>query len=155
MVPTLNKFQSNSFLFFLFDCISEVNSCPSTWLGSNSSCYKFFVSHFTFKMAVEQCAKNNAYVVSINDADEESRLVGMIQKMSMYKNINGWWTGLTNEQKLGVFRWSDGQPVTYNKVTSITYPYVRWVPSTKKWYTHGSSQPFICEKNSGMTKKSY
>lgn len=130
---------------------NSTKSCPRTWIASNNSCYKFFESRVLYKDAVKQCIKNNAYIVSINDATEESRLLAITQKIQVFQNIFEWWIGLTNVQRLGVFRWSDGQPVSYKKITNMQYNDVTWVPRKNKWSTSNNYQAFICEKDSGMT----
>ncbi|XP_030835428.1 low-density lipoprotein receptor-related protein 2-like [Strongylocentrotus purpuratus] len=90
-------------------------TCQNDSVIFQGSCYSLFrlSEDITWKDAEEECLAKQAHLVSIRDIDEMTFLHFMISTAEGNETKTETYIGLGNRQKYGVFRWTDGTPMSY------------------------------------------
>jgi hypothetical protein len=86
------------------------NTCPCPIEHYDGRGYAFCELDLPWDVAEPLCAAFGYEMVSISDADENSFVLDAI---ASYDPSTDWWIGFTDDAVEGLFRWSDGTPVTY------------------------------------------
>ena len=124
--------------------------CPDDWLYRDSSCYRVFTSIKSWNEASKFCQENQGELVSMN-SDAEQQFV--YQNMAVGKTL---WIGLVKDRALGIFRWSNGEKLTFENwiEAPIISGHEDCGEMTDYGHFHGqwndmgcsNKRPFICEK---------
>ena len=78
--------------------------CPVFWMEFKGSCYEVKRSMASLKEAEDECKVNNASVVKITTAEENT----FVKNYLLHEAIQKAWIGMTKD-----FNWNDGKPVEY------------------------------------------
>lgn len=128
--------------------------CPRDWLYQDGSCYRAYSAEKSWDKALEYCQEKEGEIVSIN-SDGEQQFV--YQNMAVNKTL---WIGLVKDRGLGIFRWTNGQRLTFTnwiekpnisghedcgEMTDYSVFHGQWNDNTCS-----TKLPFICEKGEVM-----
>ena len=131
-------------------CLTGLVTCPSDWLYWNGSCYQAYDTKKSWNDASKFCQENQGHLVSMNSAEENQ---------FVYENFavkKTFWIGLVKDRSLWMFRWSNGQRLTFENW--IQTPNIQGNEDCGEMTDYGSyrgmwndlscsaKQPFICEK---------
>ncbi|XP_045208225.2 uncharacterized protein LOC123560042 [Mercenaria mercenaria] len=134
----------------------DVAACPFSWIFINGSCYKYMLYDKKIKDAIEMCATEDAYMVTIETKDEIEDVINAANNISLYSSVSTWRVGLLAlSLNGGIFRWSNGKIVSLdywnNKATGLEGTVVRVLASNyRQWEAKSASKDvtqFICEKS--------
>ncbi|XP_060590046.1 perlucin-like protein [Ruditapes philippinarum] len=93
------------------------SSCGDEWVSYNNSCYFFEdIKTATFEEARQFCKKKSAYLLYVEDNDENSIIVKMLGR---FKSNNHWLNGLTDQSTEGKWKWID---------TNAPARFIKWAP---------------------------
>ncbi|XP_033743712.1 MAM and LDL-receptor class A domain-containing protein 1-like [Pecten maximus] len=149
---------------------NDMSSCPAgahiyQSNTSSNACYMIHVVPATWYNAAKACKEEagNAHLVSINSAEEQTYLLGIINADQGLKAIgqNGFYTSGNDERIEGTFEWTDHGshlPVTYtdwhqgqpnNVGGDQDCLLMQYADSNYEWGDVGCNEkhPFICEIN--------
>jgi len=125
-------------------------TCPSDWLYRDGSCYRAYTTQKSWNEALQICQGNQGYLVSLNSAAEQQFVYN---NMAVNKTF---WIGLVKNRSLGIFRWSNGQRLSYQNwivMPNISEPedcgeMTDYSVFRGMWNDQSCSAmlPFICEK---------
>lgn len=128
--------------------------CSRDWLYRDGSCYRAYNPEKSWNKALEYCQEKEGQLLSIN-SDREQQFV--YQNMAVNKTL---WIGLVKDRGLGIFRWSNGQRLTFTnwiekpnisghedcgEMTDYSVFHGQWNDNTCS-----TKLPFICEKGEVM-----
>ncbi|XP_041486068.1 G-protein coupled receptor GRL101-like [Lytechinus variegatus] len=89
--------------------------CEDEWEIFQGSCYNLFRNSedITWKDAEAKCKDEQGHLVSIRDEDEMTFIHFMISSTELNSTEINAYIGLGNREVYGVFRWTDGTPMSY------------------------------------------
>ncbi|KAL9970547.1 hypothetical protein ACROYT_G022945 [Oculina patagonica] len=86
---------------------SPLVQCQSPWIAFQGSCYARFTQTSSWVGADTHCKSESAQLVKIESADENEFI-----RQNFLPSGGDYWIGLTDAQTEGVWKWSDGSPLT-------------------------------------------
>ncbi|XP_062571892.1 macrophage mannose receptor 1-like [Saccostrea cucullata] len=89
------------------------SECGKGWVDdSRSSCFYFISKLLTWSSAEYECRKRGAHLISIDDAEEQAFITGVLKSIDVGGSV---WIGANSRTEGVGFQWTDGDPfVFYN-----------------------------------------
>merc|ERR1712013_305883 len=88
---------------------SPARVCPPGGAEKEKNCYKVFDTKLNWESAEDHCQKEGGHLASIH-SKEENNYIYYISKRTKKKKI---WIGLSYNNKLGKWAWSDGTSLSF------------------------------------------
>ncbi|XP_071127066.1 galactose-specific lectin nattectin-like [Mytilus edulis] len=78
------------------------------------SCIMFYYSHLTWSDSKLRCVNDNGNLLTIETARKEYILLPFLMEKFEKQGLRFWWIGGTDAAQEGIFRWINGENVTYS-----------------------------------------
>ncbi|XP_061173496.1 macrophage mannose receptor 1-like [Saccostrea echinata] len=87
------------------------SECGKGWVeDSRSSCFYFISKLLTWSSAEYECRKRGAHLISIDDAEEQAFITGVLKSIDVDGSV---WIGANSRTEGVGFQWTDGDPFVY------------------------------------------